>query len=116
MKKLFLVTVASLLTCGAAVAQTEVKKESKEVTHQKHDDCVMMEKGKMMVMKDGKTMPMDKEMKMKNGTTVKPDGTCITKDGKKTMMKEGDMMDMNGDMMPMMKEHKGMKHEEEHKK
>ena len=61
-------------------------------------DCVMMKDGKMMVMKEGKIMPMNKDMVMKNGTKCMTNGECITKDGKKMMMKNGDCMEMSGKM------------------
>ncbi len=71
--------------------------------HNLKTDHLMMQNGKMMVMKEGKMMPMEKEMTLKNGTKCMTDGTCITKDGKKTMIKEGEMMDMNGKMMMILK-------------
>ncbi len=61
-------------------------------------DCCMMKDGKMMVMIDGKTMPMDKEMTMKNGTICMPNGEYTMKDGTKMMMKNGDCMEMSGKM------------------
>ncbi len=61
-------------------------------------DCCMMKEGKMMQMIDGKMMPMEKEMTMKNGTKCMTNGECMMKDGKKMMMKEGDCMDMSGKM------------------
>ena len=61
-------------------------------------DCCMMEGGKMMCMMDGKKMPMDKDMTMKNGTMCMKNGECIMKDGTKMKMKEGECMDMNGKM------------------
>ena len=61
-------------------------------------DCCMMKDGKMMVMKGGKMMPMDKDMVMKNGTTCMTNGECKMKNGKKMMMKEGECMDMSGKM------------------
>lgn len=62
-------------------------------------DGIMMKDGKMMVHKDGKSMAMDKEMTLDNGTKVMMDGTCMMKDGTKTMMKNGDMVHMDGTMM-----------------
>lgn len=61
-------------------------------------DCCMMKDGKMMVMKNGKTMPMEKDMVMKNGTKCMTNGECTMKDGKKMMMKNGDCMEMSGKM------------------
>jgi len=51
---------------------------------------VMMKDGKMMVLQDGDSSPMTREMSMSNGTRVTPGGDIITR------MKEGDMMMMDG--------------------
>ena len=67
-------------------------------------DCCMMKDGKMMVMKNGKTMPMEKDMVMKNGTTCMTNGECTMKDGTKMMMKNGDCMEMSGKMCTDKKE------------
>jgi hypothetical protein len=40
-------------------------------------------------------------MTMNNGTKVMSDGTCITKDGTKTKMKDGQHMDMEGNLVPV---------------
>jgi len=74
-------------------------------------DHVMMQNGKMMVVKDGNMMPMEKDMTLRNGTKCMVDGTCMTKDGKKTMMKEGEMMDMDGKMMTVSKKDKKLNKE-----
>jgi hypothetical protein len=59
-------------------------------------DCCLMKDGKMMCMRDGKAMPMDQDMTMKNGTKCMTNGECIMKDGKKMKMKEGQCIDMDG--------------------
>ncbi len=64
----------------------------------KTKDYVHMQDGKMMMMKDGQDMAMDKDMTMENGVKVMTDGTVIKKNGKKKTMKEGDMMTMDGKM------------------
>lgn len=61
-------------------------------------DCCMMKDGKMCYVKNGKTMPMDKDMTMKNGAKCMANGECIMKDGKKMKMKNGECMDMDGKM------------------
>ena len=73
--------------------------QSNKVLHQVNSDGIMMQNGKMVMMKDGKTMPMHKDMTMKNGTICMTNGTCKMKDGTTMMMKEGDMIDMNGKMI-----------------
>ena len=86
-----LLIVVLCLTTNNSSAQTK-----KDSTIMK--DCCMMKDGKMMCMKNGKTMPMDKDMTMKNGTKCMKNGECIMKDGKKMQMKEGECMDMSGKM------------------
>ena len=54
-------------------------------------DGAMMKDGKMMMVKNGKSMMMDKDMTMSNGTKVMKDGKIMMKDGKSTMMKDGQM-------------------------
>lgn len=71
-------------------------------------DCCIMKDGKMMMHKDGKTMPMEKEMTMKNGTKCMVNGECVMKDGTKTTMKEGECMYMSGKVEKC--EHDKMKH------
>ena len=106
MAKLFTVMlfIAVALTTSYANAQTKTKKAMMK-------DCCMMKDGKMMVMKNGKTMPMEKDMIMKNGTTCMVSGECVMKDGSKMMMKDGDCIDMNGkmDKCNMMTKSKKMK-------
>lgn len=62
-------------------------------------DHIMMKDGKVMMIMQGKSMPLDKELTLSNGAKVTVDGSVTMKDGTKTMMKEGDMMSMDGTMM-----------------
>jgi hypothetical protein len=119
MKKIFVLMVASTLSIGL-FAQTGKDKKMDKMEHSgkmdkmdKMDhagmgtmhkgmrDCVMMEDGKMMVMKGGKTMQMDKEMTLQNGTMVMSDGSVKMKNGKTAMLKNGDCVYMNGKMSKM---------------
>jgi len=80
------------------------QKKSTYKQDQKNDNtnknCAMtMTNGKMMMVVDGKTVIMDKEMTTKNGTVVMMDGTVKMKGGKTMKMKEGDCMDMSGKMI-----------------
>jgi hypothetical protein len=113
MKKLFVVMVACTLS-SAIFAQTDKDTKMDDMKHSekmakgsmKMKDCVMMEDGKMMVMKNGENMAMNEDMTMKNGTTVRKDGTVKMKDGKTMMLKDGDCVFMDGRMSKM----KPMKH------
>ena len=97
-----LLMLVACFTASSSYAQT--KNDSAKMK-----DCCMMKDGKMMVMKDGKTIPMEKDMTMKNGTKCTTTGECTMKDGKKMMMNEGDCMDMNGKMGKCSMMNKGMK-------
>jgi hypothetical protein len=97
-------SILLLLICSASnsFAQTKTKQAMMK-------DCCMMKDGKMMVMKNGETMPMEKDMTMKNGTKCMTTGECTMKDGKKMMMKEGDCMEMSGKMGQCSMMNKSMK-------
>lgn len=113
MKKLIVVMVACTLST-ALFAQTDKEDKMDKMEHSskmgkghmKMKDCVMMEDGKMMVMKSGNTMDMDQDMTMKNGTMVMKDGTVKMKNGKTKMLENGDCVYMDGSMSKM----KMMKH------
>jgi hypothetical protein len=77
-------------------------------------DGIIMQGGKMMMMKAGKAMdPMAASMTMSNGAVVMPDGTVKEPGGEEIHLKDGQMMMMDGTIMdggkpkPMMKP-KGM--------
>ena len=86
-------------------AQTDTMMNSKmdnmKMDKMKMKDCVYMEDNHMMVMKDGKSMMMNNDMKMNNGTTVMKDGSMMMKDGSKKMMMNGECVDMDGKMTKM---------------
>lgn len=56
--------------------------------------CAQMKDGKMIVLFEGKELSTD--VFLKNGTTVKPDGTIITREGVRTNLKEGECIDADG--------------------
>lgn len=61
-------------------------------------DCCMMKDGKMMHMKAGKVEMMDREMTMKNGTKCMSNGECITLNGEKMVIREGECIDIYGNI------------------
>lgn len=106
MKKLIFVFV-SIAFSFASFAQTDTKEKVDHDKMTNHDQMdmskvngYMMMDGKMMMIKDGKMSRMKKAMKIGNGTKMMVDGTCVKKDGTKMTMKEGDHMDMAGNMHP----------------
>jgi hypothetical protein len=62
-------------------------------------ECLMMTAGKMMVYKDGKINMMESEMALSNGIMVNTDGTVKLKNGETTILKNGESIDMNGQIM-----------------
>lgn len=74
--------------------------------HNHMQACVVMEKGKMMLMDSGKTMAMKEIFTADNGTKVKPNGSYTTADGKTEKLKDGECIMKDGskttmDKMPM---------------
>jgi uncharacterized protein DUF6799 len=73
-------------------------------------DGVIMQGGKVMMMKAGKAMdPITANMTMSNGAIVMPDGTVKLSSGETIHLKDGQMVMMDGTIMdggkpkPMMK-------------
>jgi hypothetical protein len=73
-----------------------VDKAKLEIDEKNH---VIMKNGKMMMVKEGKEFPMTKEVLMPNWSKVLVDGTVEKSDGTKALLKEGERMNMEGDMM-----------------
>ncbi len=62
-------------------------------------DGVMMQNGKLMKVKNGQmSVCQEDEMTLSNGTKIKNDGSYLDKDGRKMKMKEGERMDMSGNV------------------
>ncbi|MDQ6608853.1 MAG: hypothetical protein M3Y85_03430 [Bacteroidota bacterium] len=101
MKRLLIIAVSFLLASALKAQDKMHSKMATKMSHSKQKDCVIMEDGKMMQMKDGKTMMMDHDMKMTNGTMVMTDGSVKMKNGKMSKLKEGDCVMMNGKMTHM---------------
>ena len=57
---------------------------------------VFMKGGAMIMMQDCSIVPMNKNMILENGDTVMTTGEIIHKDGSKTKMQEGMMIDKSG--------------------
>ncbi len=72
------------------------------------EDMVMRQDGKMMVRKNGETMPMMIDMTMSNGTKVMMNGKVMMADGTSRMMMDGEAMTMEGKMTKMDDKMKGM--------
>lgn len=59
-------------------------------------DYVTMQGGKMLIVKNNRTIRMTKDMTMKDGTIVNPNGSVKLPDGHTVQLHEGDRVYMNG--------------------
>ena len=121
MKNSILVFTAMLLSLNvlAETDSTKVKKMHKRVvTHKRvttksysthkaaHPDGVMLVDGKTMMIKEGKMAKIESDVYLNNGTKVTPEGMCVDKTGTTMMLKEGEHLDMEGNMVMMKKKRK----------
>ena len=60
-------------------------------------DHILMQDGKVMVMRNGEITPMEKEMTMPDGTKIMIDGTMMMPDGTTRMMAEGETILLQGE-------------------
>lgn len=86
MKKMLLLLVAITFSLGSF---------AQEKTTPKKDQLILQE-GKMWVMKQGTTAALESDQTLSNGTTVSMSGKVTTKDGATFMLEEGDAIDFDG--------------------
>jgi hypothetical protein len=67
----------------------------------KEDRGVMMHRGRTMIVKNGQKTFIKSYTYLSFGTKVMSDGTIIKQDGTKTMMKDGEFVNMMGEIVPM---------------
>jgi hypothetical protein len=108
MKRIMIALTAVTLSCSAMaqtkMADTSMHRMSYKSMKKMNHSAVMMD-GKMRMIMHGKSMPMTKTMTMSNGTMVMTDGTVKMKDGKTMMLKEGQCVNMNGNVTTMPMKH-----------
>ena len=63
------------------------------------NDHMFFEAGKVMMVKDGQTQVLLHDMTMPNGSKVLKTGQIVKKDGTKYSLKEGERVDMNGEVI-----------------
>jgi uncharacterized protein DUF6799 len=61
-----------------------------------HDDHLVMQGSRVMIMRGGQMRPMDEEMTLPDGTKIMVDGTVMMPDGTTRMMAEGETMLLQG--------------------
>jgi hypothetical protein len=55
-------------------------------------DHIIMQGGRVMMMKNGEMRPLDEEITLPDGTKIKADGMVLMPDGTTRMMAEGETM------------------------
>ena len=103
MKKIACMLAALVLTLSISAQDKTDKMDKKgdKAMDQKMKDCVMMENGKMTVMKDGKVMDLTSDMSLSDGSMVSANGKVTKKDGSTKTLKEGEGVYMDGKMTKM---------------
>ena len=99
MKKFFLLLFIAGACTAVANAQdslvTTVKSSGNAIT-QAPLEYVLMQNGKLMVVKNGAIKLLDNDMILPGGATIIADGTVKSKDGSTLQLQEGDMIGMDG--------------------
>jgi hypothetical protein len=91
-------SLGTLLATGVSYAyDVHTRVPATEYTNEPGQYCARMRDGKMVVLFEGKEISGD--VFLKNGSTIKPDGTVITKDGVRFSLKEGQCIDQNGSVI-----------------
>ena len=96
-----IVIIAMIVAAGFTVKAQDTTGHK---MHHQMKDCVMMKNGKLLQMKDGKTMDFSQDITLTDGTMIMKDGTVKKKDGNTVTLKEGDCVMMDGTV-----KHMGMK-------
>lgn len=85
MKKILLLLAVIMFSIGSYAQQKMPKK-----------DYMILQDGKMWVMKGGTTTALEADQTLSNGTTVSMSGKVTSKDGTITLLEEGDAIDFDG--------------------
>lgn len=96
MKKILLTFAAILLTCGV-FAQTE-SKNNKPASH-RHPNGYMIKDGRLMQVKDGNIMLIEKDITLSNGTILMADGNYTVKGKSKAKLNDDEYIDPNGNLV-----------------
>lgn len=103
MKKLLVITSLFLLymSVGQAQEKTRENERKEEMKEQKKDrvhteEHLLFMDGKLYQVRQGERTMLNSEMKLKNGTVVKPDGSYELMNKQRHQLKNGEILDMEG--------------------
>jgi hypothetical protein len=100
MKKFMLFILAALMYTGFINAQdtlrpgTAIQKQKRDRIHQ--EEHIMFWDGKLYRMQAGDRIQIQNQFKLKNGTTVYPDGSYQLQNGTRYQLQRGECLDFNG--------------------
>jgi hypothetical protein len=57
-----------------------------------HEGMIMMQDGRVMIVKNGALTPLEEELTLPDGTWVSPEGTIRTTDGKTRVLAQGETL------------------------
>ena len=102
MKTKHLLVAALTLATSFSIAQTAEDTVHKLKKHPTDKMVTLyLQNGKMQMMNnEGKSIILDKDMVLADGTVITTDGNVKLKNGVSTQMKDGDSVDMNGKIHP----------------
>lgn len=104
MKKVVL-TIATVIFTLGAYAQSDTTKRSWDKSdnsyssnseNQNHTDGYYFKDGKVVLVRNGKTTPLDRDVTLTNGTKITDDGYYTERGGTKMKFKEDEHIDLSG--------------------
>lgn len=98
MKKILLIAMILTMLTDTIMAQTMQVEQKMQQNVIEDRGYLLMENGKVLLIMDetGMGIKMENNMTLKNGTIIKPDGSCQLQSGIQLQLQNGQVMDANG--------------------
>lgn len=97
MKKLIVLVAACIFTINVMAQDTKSSSSQNAPAVKGLKYCAELKDGAITMTQDKNVLTVD--VTLANGTTVKTDGTVITKDGTQTILKNGECVDNTGNLI-----------------
>ena len=107
MKNAFLSMIAVALSFGAfaqdstsnqGTAAPATAPTEQQAPQQKHKDMYVFKNSKVWEVKSGKVAELTKDATLANGAVVKANGDVVSKDGQTVALKDGQFIDVDGNI------------------
>ena len=98
MKNLIVLVTSLLFGLNVFAQDTSTNKKMQYPQTSEKTYCALLKDGKMMLMTDGKTVNAD--VIFANGAKITIDATLKKKDGSEVVLKNGECVDANGEIIP----------------